>query len=158
MTEAYVGKDQAAIWLGGSWPPSADHRNRVDRRTGRMYRTADYKDFLELMAKIVKGLSLPRFGTEWLVCELHFVRPDRRRRDAHNTIKVLLDGLQAAGMFEDDLRVMPRIMSVRDMADVRAHPLIPHGQSEGVGCAAEPGLLVLLYQASEETMPAADAR
>lgn len=47
----------------------------------------------------------------WLYMDLVFYFPDRRRRDSHNMLKVLLDALESI-VYEDDMYVMPRIQSV----------------------------------------------
>lgn len=47
----------------------------------------------------------------WLYLDLVFYFPDRRRRDSHNCLKVLLDALEEI-VYEDDMYVMPRIQSV----------------------------------------------
>lgn len=152
---ALAGAVPFALWIGGAWPPSADHRNRVSRG-GIHYPTQDYKDFTSLVADAWRKMHGPPFGAAWLECELHFVRPDRRRRDAHNTIKSLLDALEHAGAFEDDINVNPRVASVRDLNEPAAHPLIPQDQPAlgGPGIfPQEPGVLVILKAAAAGTYP-----
>jgi crossover junction endodeoxyribonuclease RusA len=39
-----------------------------------------------------------------------FYFPDHRRRDTHNTLKILLDALQDGGIYDDDKYALPRIM------------------------------------------------
>lgn len=143
-----------ALWLGGGWPPSSDKRMGQSRRTGFRFRTAEYKEFLALVADAVQAFDGPRFGRTWLDCDLYFVRPDRVRRDASNTHKTLLDSLQEAGVYEDDLRVNPLQHGVRDVGDTIAHPMVPHDDS---GRAIEGGVLVLLRPAGEMSRPARDS-
>lgn len=47
----------------------------------------------------------------WLYVDLVFYFPDRRRRDSHNCLKILLDTLESI-VYVDDMYVMPRIQSV----------------------------------------------
>jgi len=47
----------------------------------------------------------------WLYLDMVFYFPDRRRRDSHNCLKVLLDALEGL-IYTDDMYVMPRIQSV----------------------------------------------
>lgn len=47
----------------------------------------------------------------WLYMDMVFYFPDRRRRDSHNCLKVLLDALESI-VYVDDMYVMPRIQSV----------------------------------------------
>lgn len=47
----------------------------------------------------------------WLYIDLVFYMPDRRIRDSHNMLKLLLDVLQDV-VYDNDYYVMPRIQSV----------------------------------------------
>lgn len=47
----------------------------------------------------------------WLYMDMVFYFPDRRRRDAHNCLKLLLDVLTGY-VYEDDYTALPRIQSV----------------------------------------------
>lgn len=47
----------------------------------------------------------------WYYIDLVFFMPDRRIRDSHNCIKLLMDVMQEL-IFENDYYVMPRIQSV----------------------------------------------
>lgn len=41
---------------------------------------------------------------------LWYYFPDFRRRDTHNTLKILLDALEEGGIYQDDRYALPRIM------------------------------------------------
>lgn len=45
-----------------------------------------------------------------VVLRLWFYFPDNKRRDSHNALKILLDGLEDAGIYKDDKTALPRIM------------------------------------------------
>jgi crossover junction endodeoxyribonuclease RusA len=47
----------------------------------------------------------------WLYIDMVYYFPDRRRRDSHNCLKILLDALESL-VYTDDMYVMPRIQSV----------------------------------------------
>lgn len=47
----------------------------------------------------------------WLYADMVFYFPDRRRRDSHNCLKILLDTLQGY-VYDDDMYLLPRIQSV----------------------------------------------
>lgn len=47
----------------------------------------------------------------WLYVDLVFYMPDRRIRDSHNCIKILMDVMQDV-VFVNDFYVMPRVQSV----------------------------------------------
>ncbi|EHQ63644.1 endodeoxyribonuclease RusA [Paenibacillus dendritiformis C454] len=44
------------------------------------------------------------------IVRLWFFFPDRRKRDTHNALKLLLDALEDAGIYENDQYALPRIM------------------------------------------------
>lgn len=56
-----------------------------------------------------KRLELPIFDGEFkIVLDAWFYFPDNRRRDTHNSLKILLDGLEGV-IYADDRYVLPRI-------------------------------------------------
>ena len=85
------------------WPPSVNHYYRhvgprvLISRDGRRYR--------ELVTGLVRRKSIPPFEGR-ISLRAEFYPPDRRRRDLDNVGgKVLLDTLQAAGLFKDDCQI-----------------------------------------------------
>lgn len=56
-----------------------------------------------------------------VVVRLWYFYPDRRRRDAHNTLKLLLDALEKAGIYTDDKLALPQII---DFEIDRANPRV----------------------------------
>ena len=64
--------------------------------------------------------------TEWLYVDCVFYMPDRKIRDSHNCLKILLDVLQDS-VFVNDYFVLPRIQSVEyDKENPRVEVLITH--------------------------------
>lgn len=53
--------------------------------------------------KVEKGVQL--------YADLYFFFPNRRRRDSHNSMKILLDALEKI-LYEDDQFVLPRVQEV----------------------------------------------
>lgn len=47
----------------------------------------------------------------WIYIDMVFYFPDRRIRDSHNCLKILLDALEGL-VYENDMNVLPRIQSV----------------------------------------------
>ncbi len=47
----------------------------------------------------------------WLYADMWFFMPDKRKRDSHNTLKILLDVMEGF-VYENDFYVMPRIQEV----------------------------------------------
>jgi len=85
------------------FPPSLNHYYRhlghvtLISRRGREYRNL----VIALLAK--QGIR-PLVGA--LNLELELYPPDRRRRDADNAMKALLDALAHAGVYQDDSQIM----------------------------------------------------
>ncbi|MGE3805990.1 MAG: RusA family crossover junction endodeoxyribonuclease [Gemmataceae bacterium] len=81
------------------FPPSLNHYYRhighatLISRRGRVYRETVIKQVARLRLK-------PLLGP--LDLELELFPPDRRRRDADNFQKCLVDSIQHAGVFKDD--------------------------------------------------------
>lgn len=88
------------------YPPTVNrYWRRVGGRTvlsreGRRYRGA-------VLAEVVRrfGPRIPTFGGADLELEVVVHPPDRRRRDLDNLLKALLDALEDAGLFEDDVQI-----------------------------------------------------
>lgn len=85
------------------FPPSANHYYRhighctLISKRGRQYREA-------IIALLAKMEIEPLAGPLSLVIELY--PPDRRRRDADNSQKSLLDSLAHGGAFKDDSQIV----------------------------------------------------
>ncbi|RLI49414.1 MAG: hypothetical protein DRP09_20665 [Candidatus Thorarchaeota archaeon] len=84
------------------WPPSVNHYyRRVGHRTlisreGRKYRT-------EVIATLRDLHFRPLDGE--LAMTVDAYPPDKRRRDADNILKSLLDAMQHAGAYHDDSQI-----------------------------------------------------
>lgn len=95
-------------------PPSENH----------MYMFSGHKKILTKVAKeyvkntqqtileaIKKSKWKPEAKCVWMYVDLYFYFPDKRVRDSHNCIKILLDIMQGI-VFENDYFIMPRVQSV----------------------------------------------
>ncbi len=92
------------IKLNLPWPPSINHAKGI--RNNKPYPTDKMTKFKDEVAIEVRrrypGLSL---GKARLEVHIQAFPSDRRRRDLDNIQKVLLDSLQAAGLFDDDEQI-----------------------------------------------------
>lgn len=71
--------------------------------------------------------SLP---PHWLYVDLVFHMPDRKIRDSHNCLKILMDAMQGI-VFENDYFAMPRIQAVEyDKDNPRVVCVITHQRQE----------------------------
>jgi len=92
-------------------PPSENHCfiNIGNRRV----LSRDAKDFMReaaLKAKIAaKGVNWRIENGRKVVILLYFYFPNKRKKDTHNTLKVLMDAFQGI-LYEDDYWALPRIM------------------------------------------------
>lgn len=89
---------------------------RVGKRTMRVL-TKEAKKWVEdacaITKKAVKEQKWTLPENQWIVAEIYTYFPDKRRRDCHNGCKVLMDGIESAGVvFTDDKWVLPRYMTV----------------------------------------------
>lgn len=41
---------------------------------------------------------------------MNYFFPDARRRDTHNTFKILFDAIERGGLYKDDKDILPRVM------------------------------------------------
>ena len=94
------------------WPPSVNHYYRhvgprvLISRDGRKYR--------EIVAGIVSQLGISQLKGK-ISLHAQFYPPDKRRRDLDNVGgKVLLDTLQAAGLFKDDSQVKRILLEMHE--------------------------------------------
>lgn len=83
------------------WPPSS---NKIWRQgKNRIYLLANVKNFRKEVK--IASLNIATFGKSRLGVEIYLFPPDKRRRDIDNTIKSLLDALQHAGVYDDDVQI-----------------------------------------------------
>ncbi len=96
-------------------PPSVNHMYVNTKHGGKRLSTSA-EDYIRIAkAKINLFVEEQHYKKQhretWQYIDLIFFMPDRRIRDSHNMIKLLLDVLQGA-VYENDYWVMPRIQGV----------------------------------------------
>lgn len=84
------------------FPPSANVYWRMDKRFGRMYPSAKAKKYRKEIQKQMRSVA---FGSVRLQVSMMLHAPTKRKYDIDNRIKVLLDALEFAGVFNDDEQV-----------------------------------------------------
>lgn len=96
-------------------PPSVNHmyvNGRIGHRLSRIL-SSSAKHW---MKSAVETTQKWREFNDWktqndkTIVYLWYYFPDHRRRDTHNTLKILMDALEEAGIYEDDKYALPRIM------------------------------------------------
>ena len=109
-----MGKEMT-LELELPWPPSVNHYYRhvgprvLISRDGRKYR--------ELVTALVNRNGFRPFQGR-ISLHAEFYPPDRRRRDLDNVGgKVLLDTLQAAGLFKDDCQIKRIYLEMHEPVD-----------------------------------------
>lgn len=95
-------------------PPSKNHAfvyrgfKKIPKAETRKYREA-------VKQKVQDKMDEKRWKQDkehvWYYLDLYFYFPDKRIRDSHNCIEVLMDALEGS-LFENDYYVMPRIQYV----------------------------------------------
>lgn len=107
-------------------PPSINSMYTLKRQ----YTAKARKWFSTARALINMSIEEQHWGMpareEWLYVDLVFYMPDRKIRDSHNCLKILMDALQDV-VFVNDYFVLPRIQSVEyDKEHPRVEVLVTH--------------------------------
>lgn len=111
-------------------PPSKNHAfiyrgfKKIPKKATRDYKEKVRNTIADTLES--KGWEMDKEDV-WYYLDLYFYMPDRRRRDSHNSLEVLMDSLEEC-LFQDDYFVMPRIMKVeldRDnpRLELKLHPI-----------------------------------
>lgn len=79
--------------------------------------------------------SMPEAHT-WLYLDMVFYFPDRRLRDSHNCLKILLDAMESI-VFQNDMYALPRIQSVEldkenPRVEIRITPQTKNAREKGL--------------------------
>lgn len=95
-------------------PPSVNHMYQSAGRGKRL--TTKAITYIKTAQDIAKQ-AVKEYGWKkddehvWYVMDLHFFFPDKRIRDSHNCLKLLMDCLEGL-LFHDDYYLLPRIQHV----------------------------------------------
>jgi crossover junction endodeoxyribonuclease RusA len=96
-------------------PPSINHLHYNTRNGGKRPTEKALNFIRESRALINLEVDNQKWSKQykgvWLYIDLVFYFPDRRRRDASNCLKILLDVMQGI-IYDDDMYALPRIQSV----------------------------------------------
>ncbi len=104
------------LWL--PWPPSVNNYWIRTRRGGVMVSKNGRRFREELLADLLG--KVPRTIVGPVRLSICVMPPDRRKRDLDNLLKPVLDGLTAAGVWQDDSQV--------DELFLRRGDVTPHGR------------------------------
>ena len=96
-------------------PPSVNHMY-IHKKNGSKILTKNAKENIKKLQTICKKSKKEQgWKTDkecvWYVMDLYFYFPDKRKRDSHNCLKLLLDCLEGL-LFENDYYILPRIQYV----------------------------------------------
>lgn len=96
-------------------PPSVNHMY-VNKRNGTKVLTTRAQHYVRDSRALINLAVEEQFWlmqeyAVWLYVDIVVYMPDRRIRDSHNMLKLLLDTMQGI-VFDNDYFVMPRIQSV----------------------------------------------
>lgn len=92
-------------------PPSVNHMYVGPKRAMDAKARAWFTEARLLLCVQVREQRWKMTSATWLYADMKFYMPDLRRRDSHNTIKILLDVMEGF-VYENDFYVMPRIQLV----------------------------------------------
>lgn len=111
-------------------PPSVNHMY-INTRFGGKRLTSKAEDYIRISKALINQFVEEQNWAKiddhtWMYVDLVFYFPDRRVRDSHNCLKLLLDVMQDI-VYKNDYHVMPRIQSVEyDKENPRVDILITH--------------------------------
>ena len=96
-------------------PPSVNHMYHNTRNGGKRLTSKAEKYIRESRALINVAIEeqnwVKQSPSTWYYMDLVFFMPDRRIRDSHNMLKLLLDVMEGT-VYKNDYYVCPRIQSV----------------------------------------------
>ena len=96
-------------------PPSVNHMY-IHKRNGQKILTSTAKQYIktiqDLCKKEIKKQNWKKDKESvWYVMDMYFYFQDKRKRDSHNCLKLLMDSLEGL-LFTNDYFVLPRIQYV----------------------------------------------
>lgn len=97
-------------------PPSVNHmyvNAYTKRKTMRVLSSIakDWKIDCIQTTKIWMVENQWTTATEKVILNLYYYFPDKRKRDTHNTLKLMLDALEEAGLYINDYYALPRVIN-----------------------------------------------
>lgn len=105
------------------WPPSVNHYKQLGRlvqtKSGKIFQARVNSDvtkkyFLEVLVAI-KQRGVKSFHSSTISVEVYVYPPDKRKRDIDGILKVLLDAMQHAGLYDDDVQIARLYVERRDI-------------------------------------------
>lgn len=110
------------------YPPSVNHYKRIGRtvktKTGKVFQSrvdsALTKRFYYEVFMIIRQKTQLGFQGATISIDIEVYPPDRRKRDLDNILKVLIDSLQKANLFDDDFQIARLFVERKN--------IIPQGQ------------------------------
>ena len=96
-------------------PPSVNHMY-IHKKNGQKILTSTAKQYIktiqDLCKKEIKKQNWKKDKESvWYVMDMYFYFQDKRKRDSHNCLKLLMDSLEGL-LFTNDYFVLPRIQYV----------------------------------------------
>lgn len=96
-------------------PPSVNHMY-IHKRNGQKILTSTAKQYIKTIQDLCKKEMKKQNWKKdkesvWYVMDMYFYFKDKRKRDSHNCLKLLMDSLEGL-LFTNDYFVLPRIQYV----------------------------------------------
>lgn len=120
------------LYLDLPLPPSVNHLYSNTRGGGRRL-TGRAEKYIKISKALINdAIYVQNWMKEnkavWLYVDMVYFFPDRRIRDSHNCLKLLLDVMQGT-VFDNDYYALPRIHSVEYDKDNPRVEVIVHPQN-----------------------------
>lgn len=107
------------------YPPSVNHYKNTGRliktKKGRMYQPRvnspeTKKYYWDVFIK-VHSQKIKSFAEAKISVEIDVYPPDKRKRDLDGILKVLLDSMQKAGLYDDDCQIARLLVERREIIE-----------------------------------------
>ena len=89
-------------------PPSINHCYFYIK--GRRIKSNKARDFDKEVISITNKVGYKFPPRTKIICDMNFYFKDKRKRDTHNTLKLLFDAIETGGLYENDMYVLPRVL------------------------------------------------
>lgn len=104
---------QSSVLLELPYPPSVNHYKKagalVTTKNGKLYQrrinTDETKQYYWQVWAKIRSQGVKSLGSATIDMTIGVYPPDKRKRDLDGILKVLLDSMQRAGLFDDDYQV-----------------------------------------------------
>jgi len=121
-----MSSDLKSLEITLPWPPNVNHYKKAGRlvrtKSGKLYQARVNTDatkqfYWEVWCKVKAAMAsegVKSFNSAIISVEIDAHSPDKRKRDLDGILKVLLDSMQKAGLYDDDYQIARLLVTRMD--------------------------------------------